>query len=191
MGRIRRFHADHADGRSRRIFLFAAPSRERLLTEPEATAQPWRRELVLMPHCRPLPTVGKPAELGVKHELRDWLASCNSHADRGAQVRSRLRAGGKWIRTISPALAKSLSAVAERRTRTDKLERVIKHRSSLETTMVGRGASPQGRLFLGGTDRRYGAGGEEWQLCRCIFSMECRDARAERPEQIPRRSGPE
>ena len=54
MGRIRRFHADHADGRSRRIFLFAAPSRERLLTEPEATAQPWRRELVLMPHCRPM-----------------------------------------------------------------------------------------------------------------------------------------
>jgi hypothetical protein len=29
----------------------------------------------------------------------------------------RLFAGGKWIRTISPALAKGLSAVAERRSR--------------------------------------------------------------------------
>ena len=29
---------------------------------------------------------------------------------------------------------------------------VIKHRSSRETTMVGRGASLDGRLFLGGTD---------------------------------------
>ena len=30
-----------------------------------------------------------------------------------------------------------------------------------EATMVGRGASLDGRLFLGGTDRRYGAGGED------------------------------
>src|SRR6516162_6842962 len=48
--------------------------------------------------------------------------------------------------------AKGLSAVAEGRSRTDKLDRVIKHRSSRETTMVGRGASLHGRLFLGGTD---------------------------------------
>jgi hypothetical protein len=27
-----------------------------------------------------------------------------------------------------------------------------------------------------GTNRRYGAGDEEWQLRRCILSMECRDA---------------
>jgi hypothetical protein len=33
--------------------------------------------------------------------------------------------------------------------------------------------------YLPGTDRRYGAGGEEWQLRRCIFTMECRDAPAE------------
>ena len=44
---------------------------------------------------------------------------------------------------------------------------------------------------VSGTDRRYGAGGEEWQLRRCIFSMECRDAPAERSKQIPRRPGPE
>jgi len=88
-------------------------------------------------------------------------------------------------------LWKGLSAIADERCRTDKLDGVIKHRSSRETTMVGRGASLDGRLFLGGTDRRYGAGGEEWQLRRCIFSMECRDAPAERPEQIPRRLGPE
>ena len=36
--------------------------------------------------------------------------------------------------------------------RTDKLDGVIKHRSSRETTMVGRGASPDDHLFLGGTD---------------------------------------
>jgi hypothetical protein len=48
------------------------------------------------------------------------------------------------------------------------LDEVIKYRSSRETTIVGRGASLDGRLFLGGTDRRYGAGGEEWQLRRCI-----------------------
>ena len=36
--------------------------------------------------------------------------------------------------------------------RTDELDGAIKHRSSRETTMVGRGASRDGRLFLGGTD---------------------------------------
>jgi hypothetical protein len=64
------------------------------------------------------------------------------------------------IRTVGPALAKGLSAVAEGRCLTDKLDGIIKHRSSRETTMVGRGASLDGRLFLGGTDRRYGAGGK-------------------------------
>jgi len=34
---------------------------------------------------------------------------------------------------------KGLSAVADERCRTDKLDGVIKHRSSRETTMVGRG----------------------------------------------------
>ena len=67
----------------------------------------------------------------------------------------------------------------DERYRTDKLDGVIKHRSSRETRMVGRGATLDGRLFLSGTDRRYGAGGEEWQLRRWIFSMECRDAPAE------------
>ena len=51
-----------------------------------------------------------------------------------------------------PLLRKGLLAVAERRYRTDKLDGVIKHRSSRETTMVGRGASLDGRLFFGGTD---------------------------------------
>jgi hypothetical protein len=63
-----------------------------------------------------------------------------------------LTAGGNRIRTISPALVKGLSTVADERCRTDKLDGVIKHRSSRETTMVGRGASLDGRLFLGGTD---------------------------------------
>src|SRR6516165_10121315 len=72
-----------------------------------------------------------------------------------------LAAGENRIRTIGPALVKGLAAVADERCRTDKLDGVIKHRSSRETTMVGRGASLDGRLFLGGTDRRYGAGGED------------------------------
>jgi hypothetical protein len=46
---------------------------------------------------------------------------------------------------------KGLSAVADERCRTDKLEGVIKRRSSRETTMVRRGASLDGRVFLGGT----------------------------------------
>ena len=64
----------------------------------------------------------------------------------------RLTAGGNRIRTIGPALVKGLSAVADERSRTDKLDGVIKHRSSRETTMVGRRASLDGRLFFGGTD---------------------------------------
>src|SRR6516162_7223487 len=64
----------------------------------------------------------------------------------------RLSAGGNRIRTIGPDLVEGLSAVADVRCRTDKLDGVIKHRSSREPTMVGRGASLDGRLFLGGTD---------------------------------------
>ena len=56
------------------------------------------------------------------------------------------------IASIGPALVKGLSAVADERCRTDKLDGVIKDRSSRETAMVGRGASLDGRLFLGGTD---------------------------------------
>ena len=61
---------------------------------------------------------------------------------------------------------KDLSAVADERCRTDKLDGVIKHRSSRKTTMVGRGASLDGRLFLGGTDglNPVPSGGRElWQ----------------------------
>jgi len=50
----------------------------------------------------------------------------------------RLTAGGNRIRTIGPALVKGLSAVADERCRTNKLDGVIKHRSSRETTMIGR-----------------------------------------------------
>jgi len=64
----------------------------------------------------------------------------------------RLAAGGNRIRTIGPALVKGLSAVADERCQIDKLDGVIKHGSSRETTMVGRGASLDGRLFFGGTD---------------------------------------
>jgi hypothetical protein len=52
---------------------------------------------------------------------------------------------GIFLRKVSRLLPKG-------RCRTDKLHGVIKHRSSHEPTMVGRGASLHGRLFLGGTD---------------------------------------
>ena len=53
--------------------------------------------------------------------------------------RNGLTAGGNWTQTIGPALVKGLAAVADERCRTDKLIGVIKHKSSRETTMVGRG----------------------------------------------------
>src|SRR5256885_11332292 len=51
-----------------------------------------------------------------------------------------------------PLLRKGLSAVAERRCRTDKLDGVITQRSSRETMGVGRGPPLHGRLYDGGTD---------------------------------------
>jgi hypothetical protein len=41
-----------------------------------------------------------------------------------------------------------------------------------------------------GTDRSYGVGGEEVATSSLHLTMECRDAPAERPEQVPRRPGP-
>ena len=67
-------------------------------------------------------------------------------------VRRGLFARGNRIRTIGPALPKRSLGCCRRGRRTDKLDGAIKHRSSRETTMVGRGASLHGRLFLGGTD---------------------------------------
>ena len=51
----------------------------------------------------------------------------------------KLSAGGNRIRTIGPALVEGLSAVADERCRTDKLDGVIKHRWSRETTMSAAG----------------------------------------------------
>ena len=59
---------------------------------------------------------------------------------------------GTGFEPLVPLFVKGLSAVADKRCRTDKLDGVIKHRSFLKTTMVGRGASLDGRLILGGTD---------------------------------------
>ena len=101
--------------------------------------------------CSSSPSVatGEPRKspLQVLHEELLPLPS----TDGALQLRNR------WF---APARVKGLSAVADERCRTDKLDRAIKRRSSRETTMVGRGATLDGRLFLGGTDRRYGAGGE-------------------------------
>src|SRR6516225_3449659 len=116
----------------------------------------------------------------------DWLSSTTamivllwSRATRdllrsfgwGIAALHRLHAATKLPRPRRPPHSVYRSRSCERslgcgdeRYRTDKLDGVIKHRSSRETTMAGRGASLDGRPFLGGTDRRYGAGGEEWQL---------------------------
>ena len=53
--------------------------------------------------------------------------------------RNGLTAGGNWTQTIGPALVKGLAAVADERCRTDKLDGVIKHRWSRETTMSAAG----------------------------------------------------
>jgi hypothetical protein len=44
--------------------------------------------------------------------------------------------------------------------------------------------------FSAGTERCYGAGGEEMATSSLHKPMECRDAPAERLEQVPRRRGP-
>ncbi len=70
---------------------------------------------------------------------------------RGTEI-CKLAAGGNRIRTIGPALAKGLSAVAKGRCRTNKLDGVIKHRSSTRDDNGWPRTSLHGRLFLGRTD---------------------------------------
>ena len=83
---------------------------------------------------------------------KELNAACSPGSTAEEPTFARLSAGGNRIRTIGPARVKGLSAVADERCRTDKLDGVIKRRSSRETMMVGRGVSFDGRLFLGGTD---------------------------------------
>src|SRR5215469_8884539 len=58
---------------------------------------------------------------------------------------------------------------------------------------VGRQATkPRNEAYLARNRKMlWGGRRRKWQLRRCIFSMECRDAPAKRPEQIPRHPGPE
>ena len=87
-----------------------------------------------------------------------------------------LTAGGNRIRTIGPALVKGLWAVADERCRTDKLDGVIKHRSSRETTMVGRGAS-LGRPSLSRRDRWFESGSLPAENPRLTYQRRQRAAR--------------
>src|SRR5438270_1798255 len=107
-----------------------------------------------------------------------------------------LAAGGSRIRTIGPALAKRLSAVAEGRCRTDKLDGVIKHRSSRATTMVGGRAALHGRLFLGGTDgsNPVPSGEESVHLLvahRCGLLVQGRMARVPVCDRLERMASPQ
>jgi hypothetical protein len=49
---------------------------------------------------------------------------------------------------------------------------------------------PELRALASGTERCYGAGGEEMAPSSLREPMECPDAPAERLEQVPRRRGP-
>src|SRR6516164_9581243 len=71
---------------------------------------------------------------------------------RGSQVRNGLSAGGNRIRTIGTALRKGSLGSAEQRCRTDRLDGIMKPRSSRETSVVARGSLFDGRLVDGGTD---------------------------------------
>src|SRR6516162_7230552 len=64
----------------------------------------------------------------------------------------RLAAGGNRIRTIGTALRKGPLGSAEQRCRTDRLDGIMKPRSSRETSVVARGSLFDGRLVDGGTD---------------------------------------
>src|SRR6516164_3457367 len=80
-----------------------------------------------------------------------------------------------------------VSTVAEGRYRTDKPDGVIfaRRRRLAADPPLSTAVS-----FTGGTDRSYGVGGEEVATSSLHLTMECRDAPAERPEQVPRRPGP-
>src|SRR5947208_5342342 len=55
-------------------------------------------------------------------------------------------------------------------------------------SMAGRDPGCVHRVWSG-TKRCYGAGGEEMATSSLHLTMECRDAPAKRPEQVPRRGG--
>src|SRR6516164_803081 len=119
--------------------------------------------------------------------------------DRGAPlpVRDGLSAGGNRIRTIGPALARGSRLLPKGDAGPISRMGSFKH-GSRKMTMVGRGSPPlQGRLsFTGGTDRRYGADGEDGNFvvdvidgvprCPSQTTPACAGAGS---EQIPRRPG--
>ena len=91
------------------------------------------------PCCRPK-LLRPPTSLRPRSNRRGMRpTSFRSEATAEEPMVCGLSAGGNRIRTIGPALVKGLSAVADERCQADKLDGVIKHRSSRETTMVGRG----------------------------------------------------
>ena len=77
-------------------------------------------------------------------------AGASRHSIGYMQRRSCHVLAARPIASIGPALVNGFSAVADERCRTDKLDGVIKHRSSRETTMVGRGAALDGLSFPAG-----------------------------------------
>src|SRR5215471_21195430 len=76
----------------------------------------------------------------------------SSQCDQPRSRFARLSAGGNRIRTIGTALRKGSLGSAERRCRTDRLDGIIKPRSSRETSVVARGSLLNRRLVDGGTD---------------------------------------
>jgi hypothetical protein len=106
----------------------------------------------------------------------------------GSQVRSGLADGGRRIRTRGPsAKGKAVGSHSGKHCRFGP-EPVS---GSAFRAAVSDWQRPEEPFAGAGPKDAMGRAARKWQLRRCIFSMECRDAPAERPEQIPRRPGPE
>jgi hypothetical protein len=92
----------------------------------------------------------------------------------------------RWFADSVPLLRKAHLCVANRRRRHE-------GRSHLQVQARDGNAClewlPIAFPFAEGPRDAMGRAARKWQLRRCILSMECRDAPAERPEQIPRRPG--
>jgi hypothetical protein len=141
-----------------------------------------RLQLVAQPDPRPScpsttgpPTMAAFGADGFRKRIRPGpsrLAVCRRPMDAVAEepMVRRLSAGGRWIRTISPAIDKTPFGRA---------------------MWFPRAAPPARRATDPGRDRKILWGGRRGMATSSLhLTMECRDAPAERLEQVPRRPGP-
>jgi hypothetical protein len=123
---------------------------------------------------RRLGRAAAPAVLPAAHTstaLLHGLCSAFSSGPGDPAVSAEGTGGGRWILTFRPPRDQCLSEMVE---------------PCAETTLRART-----EFLRGGTNRCYGAGDEKMATSSLHLTMECRDAPAERLEQIPRHPGPE